>query len=76
MGGVYEHVTPETKQRILDVLTSRWEASLLALRAQEQARLVALLPKMEHTITQLNVIRQAGADQGAKMIAQISPKQA
>jgi hypothetical protein len=76
MGGVYEHVTPETKQRILDVLTSRWETSLLALRAQEQQRFIALLPKMEQTITQLTASRQAEADQGAKIIAQISPKQA
>jgi hypothetical protein len=74
MGGVYEHVTPETKQRILDVLTSRWEASLLALRVQEQERLVAMLPTMEQTIVQLKASREVLEGQGAKMIAQISPE--
>jgi hypothetical protein len=67
------HVTPETKKRILDVLTARWEASLLALRAQEQVRLIALLPQMEQTI---RAARQAAADQGSKIIAQISPMDA
>jgi hypothetical protein len=74
MGGVYEHVTPETKQRILDVLTSRWESSLLALRAQEQERLVATLPKMEQTIARLRASREVQEGQVTKMIAQISPK--
>jgi hypothetical protein len=76
MGGVYEHVTPETKQRILNVLTSRWESSLLALRAQEQERLVAMLPKMEQTIAQLAASREVQTGQGAKIIAQISPMDA
>lgn len=62
MGGVYEHVTPETKERSLCVLQSRWEASPVALRPQEQARLVALLPRMEQAI-------RAAADQGSKIIA-------
>jgi hypothetical protein len=70
MGGIYEHVTPETKKRILDVLAARWEASLLALRAQEQVRLIALLPRMEQTI---KAAQQAAEDQGSKIIAQISP---
>ncbi|MFB9831706.1 hypothetical protein [Actinoallomurus acaciae] len=73
MGGIYEHVTPETKERILAVLQARWESSLLALRPQEQAALVALLPRMEETIKQLTAVQQAAANQGAKIIAQISP---
>jgi integrase len=76
MGGIYEHVTPETKKRILDVLQARWETSLLALRAQERARLIALLPRMEETINQFAAAQQAEAGQGAKIIAQISPRQA
>ena len=40
MGGIYQQVTPETKKRILDGLQARWESSLLALRPQEQARLM------------------------------------
>jgi len=74
MGGVYEHVTLETKQRILGVLTIRWESSLLALRAQEQERLVATLPKMEQTIARLRASREVQEGQVAKMTAQISPK--
>ena len=74
MGGVYEHVTPETKQRILDVLTSRWESSVLASRVQEQERLVAALPKMEQTIIRLKASREVHEGQVTKMIAQISPK--
>jgi hypothetical protein len=74
MGGIYEHVTPETKQRILDVLTSRWEASLLALRVQEQERLIAMLPTMEHTIARLSASREAEAGQGAKIHAHFTPR--
>jgi hypothetical protein len=76
MGGIYEHVTPETKQRILDVLQARWESSLLALRAQEQERLIALLPQMAQTINQLKAVQQATAEQGAKIRAHLTPKHA
>jgi hypothetical protein len=76
MGGIYGHVTPETKKRILDVLQVRWESSLLALQTQEQERLIALLPQMAETITQLRAVQQAAADQGAKIRAQLTPKQA
>ncbi|GAA4490668.1 hypothetical protein GCM10023191_023180 [Actinoallomurus oryzae] len=73
LGGIYEHVTPETKERILALLQARWESSLLALRPQEQAALIALLPRMEETIKQLTAVQQAAANRGAKIIAQISP---
>ncbi|WP_329261039.1 hypothetical protein OG417_25545 [Actinoallomurus sp. NBC_01490] len=76
MGGIYEHVTPETKKRILTVLQARWESSLLALRPHEQAGLIALLSRMEETIKQLTAVQQAGAGSGAKIIAQISPMNA
>jgi hypothetical protein len=76
MANVYEHVTPETKQRILDTLQARWESSLLALRGPERERLTALLPQMHDTIKQLTTRQQAEAEQGGKIIAQISPKQA
>jgi hypothetical protein len=56
-------VTPETKKRILDVLQARWESSLLALRPQEQERLIALLPQMAEAISQLKAVQQATADQ-------------
>jgi hypothetical protein len=74
MGGIYEHVTPETKQRILDVLTDRWEASLLALRAQEQEQLIAMLPTMERTIARLAASREVQG--GAKIHAHLTPKHA
>jgi hypothetical protein len=76
MASVYEHVTPETKKRILDALQARWETSLLALRRQERERLIALLPQMQNTINELTARQQAEAEQGAEIIAQISPKQA
>lgn len=69
-------VTPETKQRILDVLQDRWEASLLALRAQEEERLIALLPQMAETITQLRAVQQATAQQGAEIRAHLTPEHA
>ena len=62
--------------RILDVLQARWEASLLALRTQEEERLIALLPHMAETINQLKAIQQAAADQGAKFRAHLTPKHA
>jgi hypothetical protein len=76
MGGIYEHVTPETKKRILDLLQARWEASLLALRPQEQERLIVVLPQMVETINQLKAVQQATADQGAKIHAHLTPKHA
>jgi c-di-GMP-binding flagellar brake protein YcgR len=48
----------------------------LALRAHEQERLVAMLPKMEQTIAQLAASREVQTGQGAKIIAQISPMDA
>jgi hypothetical protein len=64
------------RHRILDVLQARWEASLLALRTQEEKRLIALLPQMAETINQLKAVQRAAADQGAKIRAQLTPKQA
>jgi hypothetical protein len=67
-------VTPETKQRILDVLTARWEGSLLALRAQEREQLMTMLPTMERTITALAASREVQAGQVAKIHAHLTPK--
>jgi integrase len=46
MGNVYEHVTPETKARILEVLTRRWRAGLTGLDHTEQQKLESLVPEV------------------------------
>jgi integrase len=76
MGGIYEHVTPETKQRIVDVLQARWETSLLALRPQEQEGLIVLLPQMAKTINRLKAVQQATASPAAKIRAHLTPMDA
>ncbi|MEV0402437.1 hypothetical protein [Actinoallomurus sp. NPDC050550] len=76
MARVYEHVTPEMKRRVLETLQERWEASLLALRGRDRARLLALHPQMQEQINRLTARRQAEASEGDKIIAQISPRQA
>lgn len=55
---MYEHVTPETKKRILDILQARSEVSLLALRTQEEELLTVLLPQMAETINQLKAVQR------------------
>ena len=74
MGGVYEHVTPEMKQRILDVLRCRWESSLLALRPMERRQLVEFRPRLSDTINRLHEQRREETDQANKIIARISPR--
>ncbi|WP_315987570.1 tyrosine-type recombinase/integrase [Actinomadura sp. HBU206391] len=76
MAGVYEHVTPETRQRILHVLQQRWEDSLLALRDREREQLIAFLPQMNNKINEITARHQAETIEGDKIIARISPEQA
>ncbi len=75
MAAVYEHVTPETKQRILAALEARWEASVLALRAHERARLSEAMPQMTQKINEQTARRGVESAQGSKIIAPISPHQ-
>ncbi|GAA1773862.1 hypothetical protein [Streptomonospora arabica] len=46
MADVYEHVTPETKSRILQVLTRRWEESLTGLDHAERRKLALFVPEL------------------------------
>lgn len=69
MAGVYEHVTPEMKRRVLQALRERWEASLPALRGWERERLLAVQPQMGERINRLTARRKAEASQGGKIIA-------
>lgn len=41
---VYDHVTPEMEQRLIDVLEARWTASVAALTAAERAQLMLWFP--------------------------------
>jgi integrase len=76
MAAIYEHVTPETKQRILMALEARWEASLLALRVHERAGLVEAMPQMAQKIKELTVHGGAQPSATSKIVAPISPHQA
>ncbi|GAB3460133.1 hypothetical protein GCM10027570_44690 [Streptomonospora sediminis] len=46
MADVYEHVTPETKSRILQVLTRRWEESLTGLDHAERRKPELFVPEL------------------------------
>ncbi|GAA1748511.1 tyrosine-type recombinase/integrase [Streptomonospora arabica] len=46
MADVYEHVTPETKTRILEALTRRWENSLTRLDHAERRKLALIVPEL------------------------------
>jgi hypothetical protein len=77
MAEVYEHVTPQMKQRVLQTLQIRWETSLTELTGAELQRLLTMVPpKLSEVIT-----RRDGDEEGAKaartggaeMISNISP---
>jgi hypothetical protein len=53
MGRIYDHVTPEMRRQIIEVLEARWLASLAALRPGERARLVSWFPHVRATIDAL-----------------------
>nr|WP_173130520.1 hypothetical protein [Kibdelosporangium persicum] len=42
----YDHVTPEMRQQVLDVLEARWRDGLAGLTATERARLVSWFPHL------------------------------
>lgn len=44
MANVYEHVTPEAKARILDMLTRRRRTSVTGLDHTKQRKLASLVP--------------------------------
>ncbi|MFD0772339.1 tyrosine-type recombinase/integrase [Streptomonospora algeriensis] len=46
MAEVYEHVTPETKARILQALTRRWEDSLTGIDHAERRKLASFVPEV------------------------------
>ncbi len=46
MANVYEHVTADTKARILDVLTRRWQTSVTSLNHTEQRKLASFAPDL------------------------------
>jgi hypothetical protein len=76
MADVYEHVTPEMEQRVLNALQARWEASLVALSNHERDQVAKIHTSIEKTINELKTRDQAPVGDGGKTVAQISPKQA
>jgi integrase len=47
MGRVYDHVTPEMRAQILEVLEARWFTSLVALTSAERRQLAEWFPHLE-----------------------------
>ncbi|WP_304450662.1 tyrosine-type recombinase/integrase [Nocardiopsis sp. YSL2] len=47
MARVYEHVTPQMRQRVLSALESRWTQSVAALSDQERETLFGVVPLLE-----------------------------
>ncbi|MBC6463680.1 hypothetical protein HKK72_38475 [Actinomadura sp. HBU206391] len=80
MAEVYEHLTPETKQRTLKVLQARWETSITQLTSGERAKLLTIVPsKLRDSITQRDGEAgrvEAGGSAQPKMISNISPETA
>jgi hypothetical protein len=58
MGRVYDHVTPDMVQEIIDALEAPWLASLRALRPAEQDTLVAWFPHLGAAIDALQRTQQ------------------
>lgn len=50
IGRVYDHVTPEMEQQVLDVLEARWAASVAELTAAERAQLLLWFPHLRDTL--------------------------
>jgi len=78
MARVYDHVTPDMERQIAEAMEARWAASLLALRNEEQVKIVGWFPYLGPVIEDLGKCRQA-AERAAsgmaseKLISQISP---
>lgn len=53
MGRVYDHVTPEMRRQLIEVLEARWRSSLRALRPEERAGLVSWFPHVQVMIDAL-----------------------
>ena len=49
MGRVYDHVTPEMERQISEALEDRWVTSVLALDADERAKLLTWVPVIKDT---------------------------
>jgi hypothetical protein len=69
---VYDHVTPDMEQTILDGLEARWVAGLTALTEAEQDRLIGWFPHVKQTLINLDSRAQAdGAADGKKPVRSI-----
>lgn len=72
MAAIYEHVTPEMEEQVLDCLTRRWQASIRELHPAERQLLTELVPSLEREV-EAALAAEVG-DDGAKMISQMPPK--
>lgn len=50
---VYEHVTPVMETKLLNALEARWDAALLALDADERAKLIGWFPHLQEVFHDL-----------------------
>ncbi|WP_246258191.1 integrase [Amycolatopsis anabasis] len=67
IGRVYDHVTPAMLRQIIEVLETRWMASLAALTDVERAKLATWFPHLRDAYTRLRIER------APKIIAISSP---
>jgi hypothetical protein len=77
---VYEHLTPEMKQRTLKVLQARWESSVAQLTVGERDQLLAIVPpKLRKALTDSDRPEERAEANGrahSKLISKISPETA
>jgi integrase len=78
MADVYEHLTPEMKQRTLKVLQARWESSVAQLTVGERDQLLAIVPpKLRKALTDSDRPEERAEANGrahSKLISNISPE--
>jgi hypothetical protein len=77
MADVYEHLTPEMKERTLNVLQARWESAISQLTDAERHKLIAIVPpRLRAALTQRDG-QDGGVETGgsaqSKLISKISP---
>lgn len=73
MANVYEHVTADTKTRILNVLTRRWQESITRIDHTGQQKLASFVPELTREHYRDDALREVDETSGATMISQISP---
>jgi hypothetical protein len=71
---VYDHVTPEMRRMVLEVLEARWMSSLAVLMPSEQAQLIEWFPHLRTVLDDLQIgLARTETPRNPRMITEAPP---